>query len=347
MTNPPQHDPFGGLPFGQSSESPMQQFGAPQAPGTPQPTGAPPVFGAPPAFGGPSFPTPRPPMNTLATLSMVLAFIFAPVGAVLGHLGLAEIKRTGQAGRNRAVIGLAVSYTVIAVSVVALTAWQVLGSHGGAPVNTPTVTAEAPAVPPPPPAPPAPQVAPADLAALLPDVAKMQELAGNPSISLTVTMDSMEIEQTGGVMDRPECLGTMSNGDKRVIDSSKVRGYYVAAYNGSNPIVVPVQAVMGYDDAAGARSALDDLLGHWNECAGASLALSVPSTGGSIREDVGTPADAGNGITTITVVGSGLTTARAVAAKANVLVDVKVLGKGDLVPLAVATANFILGNIPG
>ena len=33
-------------------------------------------------------------VNTLATLSLVFAFVFAPAGAILGHLGLAQIRRT-------------------------------------------------------------------------------------------------------------------------------------------------------------------------------------------------------------------------------------------------------------
>ena len=65
---------------------------------------------------------PQPPVetNAKATWSIVLAFLFAPAGAVFGHLALAELGRRDQRGRNRAVIGLALSYTVLAVAVGAL-----------------------------------------------------------------------------------------------------------------------------------------------------------------------------------------------------------------------------------
>ena len=60
-----------------------------------QPYPQPPVISAPPS-------PPRQKTNTFATLSVVFAFLFAPAGAVLGHLGLSQIRRTGQRGRDRA-----------------------------------------------------------------------------------------------------------------------------------------------------------------------------------------------------------------------------------------------------
>ena len=44
-------------------------------------------------------PTPARPVNAFATLSVVFAFLFAPVGAAFGHLGLSQIRRTGERGR--------------------------------------------------------------------------------------------------------------------------------------------------------------------------------------------------------------------------------------------------------
>ena len=66
------------------------------------------------------------PVNTFATLSLVFAFVFAPVGALLGHLGLAQIRRTGELGRDRALMGVALSYVFIALTVVALVGWATL-----------------------------------------------------------------------------------------------------------------------------------------------------------------------------------------------------------------------------
>src|SRR4051812_21837881 len=104
---PPGGDPFGGKPLG-------DPFGGGGFPG------GPPIYSAPPP--------PAPPQtNILATLSVVFAFVFAPAGAVLGHLGLAQVKRTGQPGRGRAIVGIALSYSVIVITVAALVVTAVLG----------------------------------------------------------------------------------------------------------------------------------------------------------------------------------------------------------------------------
>src|SRR5436190_23597364 len=69
--------------------------------------------------------------NTFATLSVVFAFVFAPVGAVLGHLGLSQIRRTGQRGRDRALIGLTLSYAFIVIAIVAVVVWAVVRTGPG------------------------------------------------------------------------------------------------------------------------------------------------------------------------------------------------------------------------
>jgi len=82
----------------------------------------------------------------LATLSVVFAFVFAPVGALLGHLGLAQIHRSGERGRDRALIGLTLSYTIIVITVVALVIWGVIGSESTTShrVASPTASAAVP-----------------------------------------------------------------------------------------------------------------------------------------------------------------------------------------------------------
>src|SRR5882757_1990581 len=101
-------DPFGTEPFGTGPN------------GSPTPTTA---------------PAPSGEMNTLATLSIVFAFVFAPVGVVLGHVALAQISRRGERGRDRALIGLTLSYLFILFAVVALIVWLIIG---GGPRSSPT-----------------------------------------------------------------------------------------------------------------------------------------------------------------------------------------------------------------
>lgn len=63
----------------------------------------------------------------MATLSLVFAFVFAPVGAVLGHLALSQIKQRNQPGRPVAILGVTLSYVLIVLGVVGLVAWSVNG----------------------------------------------------------------------------------------------------------------------------------------------------------------------------------------------------------------------------
>ena len=58
--------------------------------------------------------------HTLATLSVVFAFVFAPAGVILGHVALSQLHETGDRGRDRALVGVTLSYVFITVVVVAL-----------------------------------------------------------------------------------------------------------------------------------------------------------------------------------------------------------------------------------
>lgn len=95
------------------------------------------LFGTSPSLTQEPTPSPGQPLsapggevNTLATLSVVFAFVFAPAGAVLGHLALSQIKRLRQPGHRRAVLGLTLSYVFITLAVIALIVWLLLGNHG-------------------------------------------------------------------------------------------------------------------------------------------------------------------------------------------------------------------------
>jgi hypothetical protein len=110
-------------------------YGGPYS-GSPDPFGTE-QFGTAP-YGSPTpapAPTPSGEANTLATLSIVFAFVFAPVGVVLGHVALAQISRRGERGRDRALIGLTLSYVFILFAVVALIVWLIIG---GGPKSSPT-----------------------------------------------------------------------------------------------------------------------------------------------------------------------------------------------------------------
>ncbi len=67
------------------------------------------------------YPQPRS-TNALAIVSLVCAFLFAPLGILFGHISLSQIKKTGEEGRGLAIAGLVISYilTVVTILVVAL-----------------------------------------------------------------------------------------------------------------------------------------------------------------------------------------------------------------------------------
>jgi peptidyl-prolyl cis-trans isomerase B (cyclophilin B) len=97
-------------------------------------TTPPPPYGAypPPPYGG--YPPPPPggystdyygyprpqPTNAMAIVSLVCAFLFAPLGILFGHISLSQIKKTGEEGRGLAIAGLVISYMITALSVVVI-----------------------------------------------------------------------------------------------------------------------------------------------------------------------------------------------------------------------------------
>ena len=84
----------------------------------------------------------------------MFAFVFAPAGAALGHVALSQIKQRGQRGRERAIVGLTVSYVIIVLAVIALVIWLLTANGSESPslpsstTATQTTTRRAPPPPP-------------------------------------------------------------------------------------------------------------------------------------------------------------------------------------------------------
>jgi peptidyl-prolyl cis-trans isomerase B (cyclophilin B) len=88
----------------------------------------PPPYGAyPPPSAYPDYPAPPQPRNTnaMAIVSLITAFLFAPLGILFGHLSLSQIKKTGDDGRGIAIAGLIIGYVLTAVTIVVVvfTVW--------------------------------------------------------------------------------------------------------------------------------------------------------------------------------------------------------------------------------
>ena len=87
------------------------------------------IYTPPPAPKTPSTPqvtAPLAPTNTLVLVGFILSLasivvgITAIPGVILGHLGLKQIKTTGESGRGLGITALAVGYSVIGLSVLAV-----------------------------------------------------------------------------------------------------------------------------------------------------------------------------------------------------------------------------------
>ena len=83
-----------GQPYGYGQQTYGQPAYGQQVPGHGQPVG----YAMPPQYGRPT--------NTMAILALVMAFVFAPAGLVLGIMARKQITRTGEEGDGLALAGM-------------------------------------------------------------------------------------------------------------------------------------------------------------------------------------------------------------------------------------------------
>lgn len=344
MTDP--QDPFGDNPFTYDPLGRVPFTGPP----APPPGFTPPIFTPPPAQP-PIGPYP-PRTNTLATLSLVFAFVFAPAGAILGHLGMAQIRRTGELGRDRALVGLALSYSFITIAILALVGWTTLAAlperQNAVPASSTTATTTT--------APPRPTVAPDDIIRLLPDLDALKQITADENLEVGRTWDHPVGSGTDASIDRPECWESVTPGAPEAYPLGAIRGYHAAEFDDTRSFLKSVQvmqAVAAFADPNAAQSQLAKLLDGWRQCGGTTVTVTDRS-GASYPLSLSAPADAGNGITTMDLTPKGLKVCfvRALAAKANVVIDLEVtnLGSTDVDAArqtVVSIANYILNKIPG
>ncbi|MBW0013169.1 sensor domain-containing protein [Mycobacterium sp.] len=336
MTNP--EDPYGYSPF---TYDPLGR-----APYVDLPVGPPP-FVPPPAP-----PHRRRAVNVFATLSLMFAFVFPPAGAILGHLGLAQIRRTGEPGRDRAVAGLTLSYAFITLTVLALVAWAALAA-----VTSPSTPTAAPATmsttstgPPP------PTVAPDSVAALLPSLTDLRNIVGDQNLEAGQTRNHAGRSGDEGSIDHPECWGSIAPGVPDAYTGDAIAGYHAAKFADTRTFfksVEVVQTVIAFRDVPTAQSQLAQVLSGWRHCGGSTVLVTIRDVG-PVPYSLGKPVDAGNSITTMDLAPKGLQirSVRAIAAKANVIIDLAVTNGGATDPVqsrgsAVSITNYILNKIPG
>jgi hypothetical protein len=116
---PPPPPPGSPGPYGQPGYA-GPQYGPPQyaQPGYAQP-------GYPvPGYGAPGYPPVYVrPTNTMAILALVMAFVFAPAGLILGIVARKQIRQTGEDGDGLALAGIIVGGIVTAIFVFFIVLW--------------------------------------------------------------------------------------------------------------------------------------------------------------------------------------------------------------------------------
>ena len=232
MSNPFGPGPFQTNPFGGGSFAPQQQ-----------PTRPPP---------GP----PRDEANVLATLSVVFAFIFAPAGLILGHLGLAQIRRTGQRGRDRALVGVTLSYVFITALVVALIVAAVMPDTNSTQAASQTTTTTKP---------PPPAVAPSAMDGLLPTLDDVKGFTGDNELTVRATYRRPAADPERPILDRRECLSVMEESAPEAYDVPAVVGYSESVFSGTNDphnVWDVGEGVSSFHDTTAAQGQLGKLQDH-------------------------------------------------------------------------------------
>jgi hypothetical protein len=204
--------------------------------------------------------------------------------------------------------------------------------------------------------PPLPTVPPDTVATLLPGLDALKNITSDENLQVGPTWNSPGRSAQDGSINRPECWGSIAAGSPDAYPAGTIAGYHAGEFTDTHSMLKSIQVIQGvaaYRDPSAAQSQLSALLSGWRQCGGTTVTVTAPG-GQPIPISVGTPADAGNGITTMDLTPKEIQvrSARAVAAKANVIIDLNVSASGTTDAerprlAAVSIASYILGKIPG
>lgn len=340
------------MTYGAPDPRDPQAFGptGPQYPYVP-----PPQYPYPPAPGGyppepPPLPYPSQEPNTLATLSVVFAFVFAPVGAVLGHLALGQIRRTYQLGRDRALIGLTLSYTFMMLALVALTIFTVIAGHP--PATSSTATGPEAGAPQPtwtstPAQPPAP--APVNLAKVLLSLDEVRDIMKTPGLQ---DLRGSSPPGTGGSQDKdvtsdpPECGGAVASGLNTVYNLSSIVAQQSTTFGDTSTATIVGQSAASFDSAAAARAFVEQNTDQWRRCSGKEFQIVSP--GGTLTWQIGAVTVGGDrtSLRNELTGRNNIPEYRVMAARGNVVIDLSLFSRQATHEIDIM-ADRMLARIPG
>lgn len=316
----------------------------------------PPGYLAPGPYGGPpgGYPPPPPPplgpTNPLAVWSVVFAFVFAPLGAVLGHLALGQIRRGMQRGRDLALVGMTLSYTFIVLTIMGLTLWLVTSANSSDvlvanqpgvftmpdPAHTATPTRPAPSGAP----------APDALSRALLSLDELRTIMNDPGLADTQSSGG----GSGGgdaTADPPECAGAVAAGLNTDYDNSGATGYIRTGASDPATATMIDQVAASFPSPSDARKFVTRNYSQWSKCSGKKFTISS-TTGPGLSWTLGAVVVEGDRATlqnTLTA-RQPLPQYRILASKGAVVVDLSVIAK-QLGNEPVTIADRILARVTG
>jgi peptidyl-prolyl cis-trans isomerase B (cyclophilin B) len=81
-------------------------------------------------------PAPAAKTNVLAIVSLITSIVgMSLIGVITGHIGLNQIKKTGEAGRGLALAGVIIGYIGLAIGLIFVILWIGLFAFAGATGN--------------------------------------------------------------------------------------------------------------------------------------------------------------------------------------------------------------------
>ncbi|MBS9533428.1 sensor domain-containing protein [Mycobacterium sp. M1] len=280
----------------------------------------------------------------------MFAFFFAPAGAVLGHLALGQHDARS---RDRALVGVTLSYTFLVTALVAGAVWAVQGRSAGTPpaVAAPvTTTAATTSSSTPPPPPPPPTVAPADLSNLFPSIDEVRNSLNVPDMYTSETRTDIWTDaELKATFDPDECRSVTGSIPERIFQENGYQGFYGRSDETSSLSNQFGGGVAAFPDASSARRFTATVVDQWHQCAGRRVTQVSTTDTGEGYFDAGNPLPEN----AITLLRNTLTTnsaqhgiqTLAIAAKSNVMVVFYILGP-DASDQTSAIAQRILDRIP-
>jgi hypothetical protein len=270
--------------------------------------------------------------------------VFAPIGAVLGHVALNQIRRGFQRGRDLALVGLTLSYTFTVLAVAGLIVALTATFTGGPMVaDRPDIVA----VPDPAHTEPAPTLIGKDaLAGVLLSLDELRTILQSPGLA---EAESKPNESGSGdaKADPPECAGAVAAGLNTVYDDADTIAYVHTGYSDKSTVTMVDQVAVSFATPAEAQDFVAGNIEQWRQCAGKVFTVSA-SNGPSLTWNLGTVVVNGDRATLKNTLTGGKTVPqyRILASKGAVVIDLSVITKQPQSKPA-TIADRMLARVPG